>query len=159
MKKILSLSDPQTPLPKMRPPLAPKSKQKKSKYPYKQTSHWSECYIIEKFDFFSKKQKSFIPLIQDYASDAIWRKKLTQHTYYTHTTYYVTTILLKIHTEKIENNTPVWGPYARAGSPPGVHKKPLGPRNTHQSEQKKYSDFDIAAAMILTPDCTIVCIL
>jgi hypothetical protein len=38
MKKILSLSDPQTPLQKMRPP-TPKIKQKKSKYPYKQTSH------------------------------------------------------------------------------------------------------------------------
>ena len=65
MKKILSLSDPQTPS-QNETPLPPKSKQKKSKYPYKQTSHWSECYIIEKFNFFSKKQKSFIPLIQDF---------------------------------------------------------------------------------------------
>jgi len=43
--------------------------------------------------------------------------------------------------------------------PPRASIKAARPRNTHQSEQKKYSDFDIAAAMILTPDCTIVCIL
>jgi len=31
--------------------------QKKSKYPYKQTSHWSECYIIEKIRIVFEKTK------------------------------------------------------------------------------------------------------
>ena len=65
MKKIPSLSDPKRP-PKNETPLPPKSKQRKVNILTNKHCIDQNAILLKNSNFFSKKQKSFIPLIQDF---------------------------------------------------------------------------------------------
>jgi len=65
MKKIPSLSDPKHP-PKNETPLPPKSKQRKVNILTNKHCIDQNAILLKNSNFFRKKQKSFIPLIQDF---------------------------------------------------------------------------------------------